>query len=97
MALTFAAVTCVAGQYTLLAYGTANVAFKLRAAGTGRLWGGQVPDGEDPEAWLPDPELTDYTTVEGKQPFSYNALSVVDGLWFRPDGDADVIMEVNHS
>lgn len=97
MALTFKAVTCVAGQYTLLAFGTANVAFKLRAAGTGRLWGGQVPDGEDPEVWVPDIENGDYTTVEGKQPFSYNALSVGDGLWYMPDGATDVIMEVNHS
>lgn len=97
MALTFKAVTCVAGQYTLLAYASANVALKLRTSGTGRLWGGQVPDGETPESWSPDPDRADYTTVEGKQPFSYNALSVADGLWFMPDGEADVIMEVNHS
>ena len=97
MALTFTAVTCGGGQYTRLAYGTANVAFKLRTAGTGRLWGGQGPDGQDAETWTPEIENADFTTVEGKQPFSYNALSIGDGLWFMPDGEADVIMEVNHS
>lgn len=97
MALTFSAPTCAAGEYTRLAYGSANVAFKLRASGTGRLWGGQVPDGEDAETWAPTVDQTGYTTVEGKQPFSYNALSIADGLWYMPDGEDDVIMEVNHS
>lgn len=97
MALTFSAVVCAAGQYTRLAYATANVAFKLRESGTGRLWGGQVPDGQNAETWAPDVGINSYTTVEGKQPFSYNALSIGDGLWYRPDGSDDVIMEVNHS
>jgi len=97
MALTFLAVTCGGGQYTRLAYGSANVAFKLREAGTGRLWGGQVPVGEDEETWAPDVENADFTTVEGKQPFSYNALSIGDGFWYMPEGEADVIMEVNRS
>jgi hypothetical protein len=53
MALKFKGVTCVAGEYTRLAYGNANVAFKLRFSGTGRLWGGQVPEGENEETWAP--------------------------------------------
>lgn len=97
MALTFEAVTCVAGEYTRLSYGSANVAFKLRDAGTGRLWGGQVPEGEDEESWAPAVDEADYTSVEGKQPFSYNALSIADGIWYLPDGEDDVIMEVNRS
>lgn len=103
MALTFKAVTCVAGEYTRLVYGAPSVAFKLREAGTGRLWGGQIPDDVDHEdeeamdAWAPEAGIVDYMTYEGKQPFSYNALAVEDGVWFKPDGTGDVIMEVNHS
>lgn len=97
MALTFVAVTCLAGQYNRLAYGSANVAFKLRVAGTGRLWGGQVPTGQNTSTWAPDADVISYTTVEGKQPFSYNALSVTDGLWYMPEGDGDQVMEVNRA
>lgn len=89
MSIETVAIVCEPGDWTELSMAHANVAIAMRDNRTGRVHAGQIK---------PDLETIHYNTIEGRGASrSFNNLSVSDGLWFRPDGEFLVTIEVFRS
>lgn len=87
MVATVTAITCPAGEWTLISDGKASVAFQWRGEGAfGRWVIGQ--------AAAPAVDTTHYMTIRPKSPQSLNDLALGDKVWAMPEGGASQIMEV---
>lgn len=86
MAETITAVTCLAGEWTLIAENVSTVCFQWRSEVSYGRWtfGATEPDADTEHYW----------TLRVRTPQSLNELSAGTRIWAMPNGGAALVMEV---
>lgn len=80
------AVPCPAGEYTLIVSGKASVSFSIREESRYGRW--------KFAASQPDVDTIHYKTLRPRSSENFNDLSISAKIWFRPEGDQDLTIEV---